>query len=256
MSGNSHDSGAPQQGEICAGIVVIGNEILSGKVVDTNSGFLARELRTVGAELRRITVVPDAIDEIAEAVADFSRRFQIVLTSGGVGPTHDDVTVAGVAKALGRPVVCHPEIETALRALFKDKLNAAGLKMAEVPEGAELIRGGELSFPVIKVENVYLLPGIPQILEEKFHAIKARFTGPRYHMKALYSARGESVIAEYLNDTLAKFPELLLGSYPRLGDPEYRVKVTLESKAQAYVEAAFAHLVRILPEGTVVRTEG
>jgi len=242
---------------VTAGIVIVGNEILSGKVTDTNSVFLARELRAVGAELGRVVVVADEIDEIAEVVRDFVRRFHVVLTSGGVGPTHDDVTIAGVARGLGRSVVRHPEIETALRQLFKDRLNAAGLKMAEVPEGAELIRSGDLSsFPVIKVENVYLLPGIPEILEQKFHAIKARFAGPRYHLKALYSARGESAIAEYLNATLAQFPELVLGSYPRLGDPEYRVKVTLESKTQAYVEAAFAHLVGILPEGTVVRTEG
>jgi molybdenum cofactor synthesis domain-containing protein len=252
----SRDAAGPRDEGITAGVVIVGNEILSGKVADTNSVFLARELRAIGAELCRVVVVADAIEEIAEVVRDFARRFHVVFTSGGVGPTHDDVTIAGVARALGRPVMRHPEIEMALRQLFKDKLNAAGLKMAEVPEGAELIRGGDLSFPVVKVENVYLLPGIPSILEEKFHAIKARFAGPRYHLKALYSARGESAIAEYLDATLAKFPELLLGSYPRLGDPEYRVKVTLESKTRAYVEAAFAHLVDILPEGTVVRTEG
>ena len=224
--------------EVTVGIVVIGNEILSGKVVDTNSAFLSRELRGVGAELRRVVVVPDEIDEIVEVVRDFKPRFDVVFTSGGVGPTHDDVTVAGVAEALGRSVVRHPEIESALRQFYQNKLNAAGLKMAEVPEGAELIRADEQSFPVIKVENVYLFPGIPQILEQKFHAIKSRFAGQCYHVKALYSAKGESTIAEYLNETLAKFPGLLLGSYPRLGDPEYMVKVTLESRAQAYVEIA------------------
>ncbi len=238
------------------GIVVIGNEILSGKVADTNSGFMARELRSVGAELRRIVVVPDEIDEIVEVVRALSRRYDVVFTSGGVGPTHDDVTVAGVAQALGRAVIRHPEIETALRQFYKGTINAAGLKMAEVPEGAELIRGGELNFPVIKVENVYLLPGIPEILEKKVEFLKSRFEGPRFHLKTLYSSKGESVIAEYLHATLARFPELLLGSYPRLGDPEYVVKVTLESRARVYVEEAFAHLVRILPEGTVVRTEG
>jgi molybdenum cofactor synthesis domain-containing protein len=238
------------------GIVVIGNEILSGKVADTNSGFLARGLRDVGAELRRIVVVPDEVDQIIEVVRDFSRRYDVVFTSGGVGPTHDDVTVVGVARALGRDVIRHPDIETALRKFYKGTINAAGLKMAEVPAGAELIRGGELSFPVIQVANVYLLPGIPEILEKKFDFIKSRFEGPRFHLKALYSSRGESVIAEYLHDTLARFPDLLLGSYPRLGDPEYAVKVTLESRVPAYVEEAFAHLVRILPEGTVVRTEG
>jgi molybdenum cofactor synthesis domain-containing protein len=240
---------------LSVGIVVIGNEILSGKVGDTNSGFMARELRTVGAELRRIVVVPDDVDEIIEVIRDFSRRYDVVFTSGGVGPTHDDITVGAVAAALDRSVVRHPEIEAALKRFYQGSINAAGLKMAEIPEGADLIRDGELSFPVIRVANVYLLPGIPEILEKKFVAIKSRFEGPRYHLMTVYSSRGESVIAEYLDATLAKYPELLLGSYPRLGDPEYAVKLTLESKARAYVEEAFAHLVRILPAGTVVRTE-
>jgi molybdenum cofactor synthesis domain-containing protein len=247
---------ADDVGPVTVGIVVIGNEILSGKVADTNSSFLARELRAVGADLRRVTVIPDEIEEIARTVREFSRAFETVLTSGGVGPTHDDVTVEGVAGAFGRSVVRHPEIEQALHRHFQGKANTAALKMAEIPEGAELIRGGELSFPLIKIENVYLLPGIPEICRQKFDVIKVRFARGAYHLKALYSRRGESVIAEYLHATLAKFPDLLLGSYPRLGDPEYAVKVTLESRAQAYVEEAFAHLVGILPEGTVVRTEG
>ena len=98
---------------VTAGIVIVGNEILSGKVADTNSVFLARELRAVGAELCRVVVVADEIGEIAEVVRDFAQRFHVVFTSGGVGPTHDDVTIAGVAKGLGRTVVRHPEIETA-----------------------------------------------------------------------------------------------------------------------------------------------
>ena len=241
--------------EVTVGIVVIGNEILSGKVTDTNSAFLARGLREVGGDLCRITVVPDEIDDVVEVIRDFTKRFDVVLTSGGIGPTHDDITIAAVARALGRRVIRHPTIEQGLRRFFKDNVNSAHLKMAEVPEGAELIQGGEVKFPVVKVENVYLLPGIPQILEDKFHVIKQRFTGTRYHLKTVYSSKGESVIAEHLDATLARFPGLLLGSYPRLGDPEYRVKVTLESRDQAYVEQAFAHLVGILPEGTVVRTE-
>jgi molybdenum cofactor synthesis domain-containing protein len=242
------------------GLIIIGNEILSGKVIDTNSAFIARELREVGADLRRITVVADDIEEIGEVIRDFRPQFDAVLTSGGVGPTHDDVTIVAVARALGRRTVRHPEIERGVRQYYEGKGDDTGLeaslKMAEVPEGAELIRHKEVSFPLIKVENIYLFPGIPQILEQKFHAIRSRFAGPRYHLRTLYTSSGEATIAEYLDATLVKFPELLLGSYPRIGDPEYMVKVTLESKDQAYVEEAFAHLIRILPEGTVVRMEG
>ena len=147
-----------------AGIIVIGNEILSGKVVDTNSPFLARELRGLGVTLCRILTIPDELDAIAEAVAAFHRAYDVVFTSGGVGQTHDDLTIAGVARGLGRRVIRHPAIEEKIREYFKDKLNEARLRMAEVPDGTELIVDGRLGFPTFKCENVYILPGIPEIL--------------------------------------------------------------------------------------------
>src|SRR6059058_4492948 len=121
-----------------AGIVLIGNEILSGKVVDANAAYLCRELRQLGVDVRRITVIPDEIQLIAATVSEFSRSFDVVFTSGGVGPTHDDVTVEGVARAFGSPVVRHPTLVALLRDFYKDDLNEARLKMAEVPDGAEL----------------------------------------------------------------------------------------------------------------------
>ena len=238
-----------------AGIVVIGNEILSGKVTDTNSPFLARELRKVGVDLRRISVIPDDLDDIERTVREFHRRFDLVFTSGGVGPTHDDVTIEGVARAFGRRVIREAGLESKLREFYKDKVNEARLKMSEVPEGAELIFGGTLAFPTMKVENVYILPGIPEILQSKFLAIHDRFASDPFHLRVVYTREGEGAIAEYLNETLKQFPELLLGSYPKIGDPEYVVKLTLESKDRSYVDRALAHLMAILPEGTVVKTE-
>jgi molybdenum cofactor synthesis domain-containing protein len=238
-----------------AGIVVIGNEILSGKVADTNSSFLARELRKMGVDVRRVAVIPDDVDDIARTVRDFHERFELVFTSGGVGPTHDDITIEGIARAFGRGVVREPELEKKLRDFYKEKVNDARLKMSEVPEGAELIYGGALAFPTLKIENVYILPGIPEILQSKFLAIRERFTADPFHLRVVYTREGEGVIAEFLNDTLKHFPLLLLGSYPRIGDPEYTVKLTLESKDQEYVDRAFRHLLEILPQGSVVRTE-
>lgn len=238
-----------------AGIVVIGNEILSGKVTDTNSPFLARELRKLGVSLQRILTVPDDVDLIAAAVREFSERFEIVFTSGGVGPTHDDVTMEGVARAFGRQVVRHPELDRRLREFLGKNANEARMRMADVPAGADLIVDQKLGFPTIKCENVYVLPGIPQILEQKFLALRERFTASPYFLRMVFTRDGEGAIAEHLNATMAKFPELLLGSYPKLGDPEYSVKLTLESKDQAYVEAALAHLLALLPTETVVRTE-
>jgi FAD synthetase len=238
-----------------AGIIVIGNEILSGKVVDTNSPFLVRELRILGVTVRRIITVPDELDAIAPAVAEFHRVFDFVFTSGGVGPTHDDVTIEGVARGLERRVVRHPQIEARIREFYKDKANEARLKMAEVPEGTELIVDGRLGFPTLKCENIYVLPGIPEILEQKFNAIRDRFAASPYFLRVVYTSEGEGSIAEHLNATLQAFPELLLGSYPKIGDPEYAVKLTLESKDQEYVERALVHLLGLLSPEAVVRTE-
>jgi molybdenum cofactor synthesis domain-containing protein len=243
--------------ELGAGIVVIGNEILSGKTVDSNSAFLARELRQLGVTLKRITVIPDELDVIAETVRDFHRQFDIVFTSGGVGPTHDDITIEGVARALGREVIVHPLLESKIREYLNGRsVNAAHLKMAEVPEGAELLIDDRLRFPTIKVENIYVLPGIPEILQQKFLALKDRFSVDPYYLKIIYTNEIESTIATHLNDTLRAYPDLLLGSYPKIGNDEYRVKLTLESKDKNYVERAFTHLLNLLPQGCVVKTEG
>lgn len=238
-----------------AAIIVIGNEILSGKVVDTNAAFLTQELRRLGVTLGRILVIPDDIEIIAEAVRAYQPAFDVVFTSGGVGPTHDDLTMEGVARGLGRRVIRHPLLEQKIREFSSGVISDARLKMAEVPEGAELIFEGDLKFPAIQVMNIYILPGIPEIFREKFLAIKTRFEVDPYFLRVVYMRAIESTIAEYLNATLREFPLVSVGSYPKLGDPEYRVRVTLESKDRNYVDRAFDHLVTQLPPDIIVRTE-
>src|SRR5262245_66660028 len=132
---------------LLAAIIVSGNEILSGKVVDTNAPFLTRELRAIGVTLKRILTIPDEVDDIAEAVKEFRPRYDVVFTSGGVGPTHDDVTMAGIATGLGRPLVRHPAIESRLREFYKEHVTDARLQMSEVPEGPEPLMHGRLRFP-------------------------------------------------------------------------------------------------------------
>jgi molybdenum cofactor synthesis domain-containing protein len=242
------------QERTCA-LVVVGNEVLSGKTQDSNAYFAARRLRAVGVALRRIATVPDEIPLIAEEVSYCTQRFDIVLTSGGVGPTHDDVTMDSIAAAFGRKLVMHPELERLIRTQFVDRVSDAALKMAAVPEGAVLNSAGDLRFPTIQVENVYILPGIPQIFEAKLVALLGRFATDPYYMRTIYTSAREGAIAEHLNQCLARYPELLLGSYPRVGDPDYRVKLTLESKDREYLERAFAHLMSLLPGEVVVRTE-
>lgn len=241
--------------ERTAGVVVIGNEILSGKVVDTNSPFLAQELRTLGVALRRIVTIPDELDAIADTVREFQPAYDYVFTSGGVGPTHDDVTIEGIARGLGRRVIRHPEMEANIQRFLKGDLNEAHLKMAEVPEGAELLQDENLGFPTIRVENVYILPGIPEILRKKFAGLRHLFAAEPYYLRVIYTSYGESMIAASLNQAMVEFPELLLGSYPKIGDPEYMVKLTVESKDSDYVQRAFDRLLALLPAGCIVRTE-
>src|SRR6185295_17173098 len=165
---------APMQQKTAA-VVVIGNEILTGKSDDKNASFLIGELYRLGVALRRIVVIPDDLDLISREVIQCSKEFDYVFTSGGVGPTHDDVTIEGVARAFGREVVRHPELEAMLRGYFGDGIDDARLRMADAPTGSELIREGDLRWPVLAVENVVVLPGVPELFRKKFEAIKERF---------------------------------------------------------------------------------
>ncbi|MBI4611186.1 MAG: competence/damage-inducible protein A [Candidatus Rokubacteria bacterium] len=241
--------------EKTAGIVLIGNEILSGKIVDANAAYLCRELRALGVAVRRIAVIPDEVDVISREVAECSRAYDFVFTSGGVGPTHDDVTIEGVARALGAEVVRDPRLVALLERYSKGRLNAARLKMAEVPAGAELVTGDSLAFPGVVVRNIYILPGVPEIFRQKFEAIKDRFRDTPYFLRSVFVGIGEGTLADVLNDLLQAYPRLMLGSYPEFLNPEYKVKVTLESKDRAYLDRALADFLSRLPAEAVVRVE-
>lgn len=239
----------------CAGIVIIGNEVLSGKTQDINSYFLCTELRQLGVEVRKISTIQDEIPLIGQEVAEFSRRFDFVFTTGGVGPTHDDVTIDGIAHGFGLKVVRHPDIEQRMRQRLGGDVNEARLRMANVPEGATLLATEALFAPVVNIRNVYIFPGIPKILQERFHAIRERFRDSPYFLKNVYVRYGEGVIAAVLNDLLVKFPEIMLGSYPVLDLPEYKVKVTLESKDAPYLDQALQTFVASLPKDAVQRID-
>lgn len=238
-----------------AGILIIGNEILSGKIQDTNSPYLCRELRALGVEVKRISVIPDDVEIIAAEAAIFSAAYGIVITTGGVGPTHDDVTVEGIAKGLGRGVISHPELEGLLKQLYAGRLNSARLRLAKVPEGAELFGQPDLGFPVVVLQNIYIFPGVPEILQQKFDGIKERFRETPFFLKKVFVTTGESSIAEHLDALMREYPALLLGSYPTLHNPDYRVTLTLESKDPAYLDSALSRLISLLPSSAVAGVE-
>ena len=240
-----------------AAILLIGNELLSGKVDDQNARYLIGELRGLGVSLRRIEVVPDAAPEIAASVRALSPRFDHVFTSGGVGPTHDDVTLAAVAEAFGMALARHAELESLLRASFGQRLHERDLRMADIPAGARLVSGsGDPGgvWPVIVVRNVWILPGVPSIFRRKFAAVRELFRAPPIFTRALYSSAGEGAIAGVLDEVVAAFPEIEVGSYPHLDAADYRVKITLDGRDAAAVGAALARLVAGLGNA-VVRTE-
>jgi FAD synthetase len=236
-----------------AGIVIIGNEVLSGKTQDINSHFFCTELRRLGVEVEKISTIQDEIELIGHEVATFSQRYDYVFTSGGVGPTHDDVTIDGIAHGFSLKVVRHPDIERRMRQRLGSQVNEARLRMANVPDGAKLLATEALFAPIVNIRNVYIFPGIPSILQERFHAIKEMFRDAPYYLKNVYVRYGEGVIAEMLNELLVKFPQLMLGSYPVLDVPEYKVKVTLESKDQSYLDQALQAFVASLPNDAVHR---
>jgi molybdenum cofactor synthesis domain-containing protein len=236
-----------------AGIILIGNEILSGKVVDANAAYLCRQFRDLGVDVRKVSVIPDEVDLIAREVEEFSRAYTWVFTSGGVGPTHDDVTIEGIARAVRVEVVRHPVLLERLGELFQGPLNEARLKMTEVPVGAELLAMDSLLVPVLVIRNIFVFPGVPEIFRRKFEAIKERFREQPFLLKSVYVRIGEGSLAEHLNAMLRAYPELLCGSYPEFSNPEYKVRVTLESKESTYLEGALQDLLRRLPPEAVVR---
>lgn len=241
-----------------AALVVIGDEILSGKTADTNTPFLISELRSLGVALREIAVVADEVTAIAEAVRRVAARFDYVFTSGGVGPTHDDVTMAGVAAAFAVPVVRHRRLAELLTAYYAEKqlpVVERNLRMADLPEGTTLIEGPQLRWPMPRLHNVYILPGIPEIFRRKFLAIRELFREPPFHLRQVFVRGEEGEIARHLDLVAGKYADVALGSYPRL-EPDadgHRVKLTLEGKTRERVDSAAAELIELLGAELIVR---
>lgn len=243
---------SPTSATTRAEILIIGNEILSGKVADEHSAFLCRELRALGVDVRRVLVLPDEVDAIADAVRAAWERADVIITTGGVGPTHDDVTVAGVAKGLKRSLVRHPVLASLVREIYGASNTPHVDRLADVPEGAVLLSAEGMRVPVLVVEKLYIFPGVPEIFRRKFDAIKVRFRSEPFHLRTVYLRAGEESIAALLYDVAAMFPELALGSYPVIDRSTYRTRLTLESKNAAYLNAGFEALLARLPAAEVV----
>jgi molybdenum cofactor synthesis domain-containing protein len=244
-----------------AAILLIGNEILSGKVEEQNARYLVRELRALGVVVARIEVIPDEAAEIAATARQLSSRFDLVFSSGGVGPTHDDVTLPAMATAFGMGMVRSAELESLLRGAFGARLHERDLRMADIPDGARLEygpRGRQPGFgaiwPVVVVRNVWILPGVPEIFQRKFESVRELFRREPIFARAVYSREGEGPIAAALDAVVAEFPSVEIGSYPHPGAVDYKVKITLDGRDRGAVDAALASMITRLG-ACVVRTE-
>ncbi|XP_067832157.1 FAD synthase [Heptranchias perlo] len=250
---------------VTAGIIVIGDEILKGHTQDTNSHFMCRKLRSLGVKVEKVSVIPDDPGSIAEEVAAFSIRYQYVLTSGGIGPTHDDVTFEGVARAFGERTFCHPEMVKLVTKFFgKTDADCPEMKLARVPQSSRLnygldkLTGDCFKYPLISVGNVYVFPGIPSLLERALNGLEHLFRNDRLHYstREVFVNAEETEITPALDEAHRLFGRRVsLGSYPDWTSNYYRVKLTLDSDCEGWLEEAQRFLAEQLPAGAVVPFE-
>ena len=254
-----------------AGIIIIGDEILKGHTKDTNSHFLLKKLWSLGVKVGKISVISDDVDEIAHEVQTFSSLFSFVITTGGIGPTHDDVTMAGVAKAFQQDLVVNEELLNLISGAFdvnsqhKIELTSSHYKMARVPSDMKLCYGKDLSgksskFPLISVHNVYIFPGVPQFLEQEFDVLENHLLisiEKRFFLRKIYLSAEETSIASILNEIDEKYKgSVHLGSYPDFCHRDFKVMLTLESDNASLLQEAWHCLLERLPKSIVVKTEG
>ncbi len=255
-----------------AAVLLIGDELLTGKVRDENGHALARWLRQRGIRLVEICTVGDTPDEIGAALRRLAARASLVFTSGGVGPTHDDRTLASIAAACDLPLERNAEMEASIRAHYRDRLTDAALHMADVPRGTVLV--AQEGWPVMRLDlppplpaaRVYILPGVPPLLRAKLEHLEAVEgelpTGEGWHLAFVYTTLDESRLAADLDAIVLEFPEVEVGSYPRFGRGHVgrihmHVRVTLEApRASAdRVEGARRQLLARLPPECVLDHE-
>jgi molybdenum cofactor synthesis domain-containing protein len=229
-----------EKAPVTAAILIIGNEILSGRTQDVNLGFLAQELGKLGIRVREARVVPDVEAEIVEAVNHCRKRYDLVFTTGGIGPTHDDITSASLAKAFGVEWVRDPEAVDLLRRHYEGgMLNEARLRMATVPKGARLIDNPVSTAPGFEIGNVFVLAGVPSIMRAMFDGLKARLPGGQpVNSRTVSTYLGEGTIAEALGALQARFPALEIGSYPFFRRGKFGTSLVIRGTDAGALDAA------------------
>ncbi len=235
---------------VTASLVIIGNEILSGRTQDKNLAHIAIELNKIGIQLREVRVVPDIEQEIVDAVNAVRARYDYVFTTGGIGPTHDDITTASVAKAFGVPVVRSPEAEASLRAYIPpERINSARLKMADIPQGATLVPNEVSAAPGFCIGNVYVMAGIPNIMQSMLAATIPHLKGgDSVGSLSVTSDLTEGTIADALTAIQNKYPQVDIGSYPQYIDGKPQTSLVCRSMDAAANQAAMDEIHAMIGE--------
>ena len=235
-----------------AGLLVIGDEILSGRTQDRNVGQIATWLNLQGIRLAEVRVVPDDIARIAEAVNALRAAYDYLFTTGGIGPTHDDITSASIAEAFAVPLIVHPEAKRLLESHYPPGgLNEARLRMAQVPDGAVLLPNPISRAPGFRIDNVFVLPGVPQIMQAIFSELKHRLQGGAAVLSRSVSCTlAEGTIAKELGELQARYSDLEIGSYPYFRRSDFGVTLVVRGTDRERIGAAVEELK------TLIRTLG
>ena len=229
------------QASITAALLVIGDEILSGRTKDKNIGYIAEYLTNIGIDLKEVRVVPDEMEEIVEAVNRLRARYTYLFTTGGIGPTHDDITADAISQALGIPLYEDPRIIAAmLERLKPEDLNEARRRMARIPVGAEHVVNPISKVPGFKIENVIVMAGVPSIMQAMMDDVAPRLTTGARMMMETVEATGipEGTYATALSEIAKAHPDTIIGSYPQFHEGRFRNQIVVRSKDGAALQAA------------------
>lgn len=225
-----------------AAIVTIGDELLSGKTKDLNTPFLIEELTRQGVNVRFCLMLPDESTLIGDTIKQYAPMVDWMFVCGGLGPTHDDITLESLASSFGVKLERNKNLEKLIKRKLGSKCTPEHLKMAFIPEGTQLLTPKNISIPIIQFQNIIVFPGVPELMQNLFNALKDRFQGQLKGETEILLNADEGRIAQDLKEVLDEFEGLKIGSYPTQLKEGYNLKLILQHDSKQIVAAAKAAL--------------
>lgn len=228
-------------------VVLVGDEILSAQVRDENLFYIIDRLSEAGYETGEARIIRDDVEEIARTFRELAEKYEYVISAGGVGPTHDDVTLDGVARAFDVPLELNDKMREFLSGHHGNEMGSSVVKMAMLPAGSEVDTGNDRRWPLVRKENCFILPGLPRALRDKIDRIVAKLPIlNRSWIARLYLVAAEDVIADWLGELQDRYPSVAVGSYPVLDEERYSTRLTFKGRDSGAVRAAFEEAAQVL----------